>query len=540
MIQWTQGRSRWQRWQRRLAGARKRGRTVEKARIMVVEDEGVVALQLKEALQGLGYVVPIVALTGEDAVAKMMEVEPDLVLMDIRLKGSLNGIEAAKRIRQRLDVPVVYLTAFSDAETLEQAQLTEPYGYVMKPVEEKSLHAIIQMSLLKHRRTRSQRESGWWMSAVAASMMEAVVICDPKGYLKFVNPSSEALLGLSQSDLLEKRLLDVVKLIDAEKRTPLSIPVSEPLLEGKSTLRGNCRLLAGEGREVPVEFSASPLRSPEGTLFGILYVFRQTAGRERVQNLVLHELEELARVRKKVLPSLASTVAGIRCEQMFLPAASGGGDALGCFRLDDTHVAFYALDVIGQGILSALFSLLLQTFLSPHVERGGVLTEQTLKEPGTRVLPAAEVVKELNKRFFVSDEANPYFTLAYGVLEPETGTAHLVRAGHPYPLLQRAGGAVQMVKPEGYAVGLFPGSEVATEELHLKKGDRLFLYSDGLVDCANPAGARFSSARLVELVSAGRAKPLPELAESLRRKLIAWRGSESFEEDASLLVLEKE
>jgi CheY-like chemotaxis protein len=170
-----------------------------KARIMVVEDEGVVALQIQEALQAMGYEVPVVALSGEEALAKLLETEPDLVLMDIKLKGGLSGIETAKRLRHRLDVPVVYLTAFSDAETLEQAQLTEPYGYVLKPFEEKSLHAIIQMSLLKHRRTRGERESGWWMSAVAASMMEAVVICDPKGYIKFINPSAESLLGRRQT-----------------------------------------------------------------------------------------------------------------------------------------------------------------------------------------------------------------------------------------------------------------------------------------------------------------------------------------------------
>ena len=170
-----------------------------KERIMVVEDEGVVALQIREALQSQGYVVPLVVLTGEEAVARVLETEPDLVLMDIQLKGGLSGIEAAQRIRQRLDVPVVYLTAFSDSETLAKAQLTEPYGYVLKPFEEKGLHAIIQMSLLKHRRTRDLREKGWWMSAVAASMVEAVVICDPKGYVKFVNPSAEALLGRAQS-----------------------------------------------------------------------------------------------------------------------------------------------------------------------------------------------------------------------------------------------------------------------------------------------------------------------------------------------------
>ncbi len=162
-----------------------------KTRIMVVEDEGVVAMQIAETLKGLGYDVPMIAMTGEEAVTKLLETEPDLVLMDIHLRGGVSGIEAARRIRQRLDVPVVYLTAFSDSETLDQAQLTEPYGYVLKPYEEKSLHAILQMSLMKHRRTRNMRENGWWMTAVAASMMEAILICDPKGYVKFANPSAE-------------------------------------------------------------------------------------------------------------------------------------------------------------------------------------------------------------------------------------------------------------------------------------------------------------------------------------------------------------
>ena len=195
-----------------------------KARIMVVEDEGVVALQIADTLKGLGYEVPVMVMTGEEAVARLLETEPDLVLMDIHLKGALNGIEAARRIRQRLDVPIVYLTAFSDEETLEQALLGEPYGYVLKPFEEKGLHAIIQMSLLKHRRTRGIRENGWWMSAVAASMMEAVVICDPKGYVKFANPSAEILLGRAHQDILEKRMTEIVTLIDVETRAVLQFP----------------------------------------------------------------------------------------------------------------------------------------------------------------------------------------------------------------------------------------------------------------------------------------------------------------------------
>jgi len=510
-----------------------------KARIMVVEDEGVVALQISEALKGLGYEVPVVAMTGEEAVAKLLETEPDLVLMDIHLKGGLSGVEAAKRIRTRLDVPVIYLTAYSDAETLEQAQLTEPYGYVLKPFEEKSLHAIIQMSLLKHRRTRGIRENGWWMSAVAASMMEAVLICDPKGYIKFANPSAETLLRKSRQDMLEKRMSEMLQLIDAETRAPLAFPVTEPLLEGKSTLRANCRLVAGEEREIPVEFSASPLRSPEGTLFGILYVFRETSERERIQNVVLRQLEELAVVQRRLLPSRDTSIPGIRFDWLFLPTALGGGDALGFFRLDDTHAAFYALDVVGQGIVPSLFSLVLHMFLSPHPDAGGILVEKA-REPGVvRVLPPADVVKKLNTRFYLRDDANPYFTMTYATIEPATGKLRLVRAGHPFPLLQKADGALQQVRIEGYAVGLFPSADIFSEEMVLDRGDRLFLYSDGLMDCANPSGASFGARRLEDAIKDGRGKPLSEAVGNLREAIVKWRGSEIFNDDVSLFALEK-
>ena len=510
-----------------------------RGRIMVVEDEGVVALQIRESLQGMGYEVPLVALTGEEAVARLLETEPDLVLMDIQLKGALSGIDTAQRIRKRLDVPIVYLTAFSDAETLVQAQLTEPYGYILKPFEEKGLHAIIQMSLLKHSRTHSLRDSGWWMSAVAASMVEAVLICDPKGYVKFVNPSTEVLIGKRQPEVLERRLSELVQLIDAETRAPLPFPVTEPLMEGKSAMRGNC-LLVAQDRELSVEFSASPLRSPEGTLFGILFVFRETAPRERIHGLVMREMEELARAQKKTLHAREARIPGLRYDWLCLPTSISGGDALGCFPLDEQHVAFYALDVIGQGALSSHFSLLLQAFLSPHFDEGGLLVEKKWPDPRQRILSPSEVVQGLNKRFFLHEDARPCFTIAYGVLEPRTGTVRLARAGHPFPLLQNAGGAVRLLKPEGFAVGLFAGSEVAEEELVLQKGERLLLYSDGLVDCTNAAGARFTETRLMDQVKAGRQLPLTGMVESLRQQVLTWRGSNPFSDDVSLLALERE
>jgi len=118
--------------------------------ILIVEDEGIVAIDIRNTLERLGYGVGSVVSYGEEAVTRAAETMPDLVLMDIMLKGHMDGIEAADLIRQRLDIPVVYLTAHADKSTLERARVTEPFGYVMKPFQERELYTTIEMALYKH------------------------------------------------------------------------------------------------------------------------------------------------------------------------------------------------------------------------------------------------------------------------------------------------------------------------------------------------------------------------------------------------------
>lgn len=121
------------------------------AKILVVEDENIVALEIKKRLQKLGYIVPGVASTGEDAIIKAEGILPDLVLMDIMLKGEIDGIHAAGEIRSRFNIPVIYLTAYSDEETLERTKLTEHYGYILKPFEEEDLRTTIEIALYRHK-----------------------------------------------------------------------------------------------------------------------------------------------------------------------------------------------------------------------------------------------------------------------------------------------------------------------------------------------------------------------------------------------------
>ena len=116
---------------------------------MVVEDEGIVALDIQSKLEGLGYEVPAVAASAADAIEKAEQIRPDLILMDIQLEGDVDGIEAATQINRQLQIPVIYLSAYSDESTLERAKIAEPMGYLLKPFEERELYATIEIALYK-------------------------------------------------------------------------------------------------------------------------------------------------------------------------------------------------------------------------------------------------------------------------------------------------------------------------------------------------------------------------------------------------------
>ena len=121
------------------------------ARILVVEDEAIVAFNLQLRLEQLGYHVPAVAASGQESLDLVDELRPDLVLMDIHIQGSMDGIEVASRLRQTHPVPVIYLTAYAEDATLERARQTRPYGYLLKPFSERELHATIQMAFERHK-----------------------------------------------------------------------------------------------------------------------------------------------------------------------------------------------------------------------------------------------------------------------------------------------------------------------------------------------------------------------------------------------------
>ncbi|HEX9925795.1 MAG TPA: response regulator [Anaerolineae bacterium] len=171
-------------------------------RILVVEDESIVAMDIKSQLKRLGYDVPAMASSADSAIEKALEHRPDLVLMDIKLKGEKDGITAADYIRTHFDIPVIYLTAYADEATLQRAKITEPYGYLLKPFEERELHTTIEMGLYRHRMERKLKENERWLTTTLQSIGDGIIAVDAQRRIRLLNPVAQSyLLKLTKANI---------------------------------------------------------------------------------------------------------------------------------------------------------------------------------------------------------------------------------------------------------------------------------------------------------------------------------------------------
>ncbi len=272
-----------------------------KARILIVEDERLVAEDLQLSLQDMGYIVTSVASSGEMAIKKAEETKPDLVLMDIVLKGKMDGIEAANQIRSRYDIPIVYITAYSDETTLERAKITEPYGYIVKPFKERNLQITIEISIYKHKMEKRLKESYQWLSAVIKSIGDAVIATDPEGIIKLMNPIAEALTGWKQEDALGKHLTTVFNIISKNPGEQVENPVPKTIREGIFYgLAEHTVLVTNDGIEIPVDVIGSTIKDSSGNIIGIVMVFYDIIERKRIENELIFLLKKGNRLKEVI------------------------------------------------------------------------------------------------------------------------------------------------------------------------------------------------------------------------------------------------
>jgi len=261
---------------------------MEKTKILVVEDEAIIAKNLQRQLVNYGYVVPYVEATGEGAVSRVSEEGFDLVLMDIVLMGEMDGIEAGGQIRSRFDVPVIYLTAYADETILERAKITEPFGYIVKPFEDRELHSSIQMALYKHEMEKKLRESRKWLTAVLNSIGDAVIATDTNGTVLFINPVAEKLTGWKEHDSTGKSLREIFNVISEDTRRPAEDLVGKVLKDGVTTgLANHTLLVSKDGDEIPIDDSRAPIIDEKGNITGVVLAFHDITERRKTEEEIM-------------------------------------------------------------------------------------------------------------------------------------------------------------------------------------------------------------------------------------------------------------
>jgi PAS domain S-box-containing protein len=180
-----------------------------KEMILVVEDEVLIAADIQACLRDMGYDVPLIVSTGEEAVEKTGELKPDMVLMDIFLKGQMNGITAAEHIRRLYGTPVVYLTAYSDDEIVNKAVSTEPFGYLIKPFNERELKTTIRMALYKHAMDQRVRESEERYRKIAELADDCIYIISRDYTVQYLNLCARRYLKELPEDPIGRHLSEI-------------------------------------------------------------------------------------------------------------------------------------------------------------------------------------------------------------------------------------------------------------------------------------------------------------------------------------------
>jgi len=245
-----------------------------KYKVLIVEDESVVAWHLQDILEQASYEVIASVGSGEDAIKLAKAQRPDLILMDISLKGEMDGIEAASLILESCRIPVIFLTAHADKQTLNRAKNAMPYGYIVKPFQEKDVISAIEIVINKHQQVSLEQETETWLENLLQSVGEAVIATDEKGLVKFMNPTAEEMTGWTVAEASGRGILEIFPLFDPKTRQPIENPAIQALKENRVIeLDERVVLRAKDGSEIEITDSAAPIKDNNGNLSGVVVVF---------------------------------------------------------------------------------------------------------------------------------------------------------------------------------------------------------------------------------------------------------------------------
>ncbi|NBF38801.1 MAG: response regulator [Spirochaetes bacterium] len=257
---------------------------MENNRILVVEDEHIVALDIKMHLENYGYSVPAIYATGEEVLVNFELIDPLLVIMDIKLQGRLDGLETAREIKRRYRVPVVLLTAHADEATVERAKESQPFGYIIKPFEERELRTAIVVALSRHEMEQEIRRREQLFSTTLNSIGDGVVVTDTGNTVQFMNPVAARMVEMKPEDCVGCAMDEI-----------LSLECDDDQADDDG---GVAYLVSGSGTRTAVDANSSPLHDETNRIRGTVWVYRDISERLASQQALRESQEQLRHAQK--------------------------------------------------------------------------------------------------------------------------------------------------------------------------------------------------------------------------------------------------
>jgi PAS domain S-box-containing protein len=397
---------------------------MSKTKVMVVEDESIVAIDIGQRLEGLGYEVTATVSTGEKAIEMAEKTNPDLILMDIVLKGKIDGIEAAKEIGEQFSIPVVYLTAYSDEKTLKRAKLTGPFGYIIKPFEDRELHSVIEVALYKHDMDSKLKEREELYRITINSINDILFTLDRDEKCTLITEPQ-----LKHYDLNPEMFLG---------KTPIEIFGDDGIIHHEN----NLKVLNGErkvydwvtdftGEKLYFQTSLSPLKNADGEIIGITGLLRDMTQLKTVEKALSWEVEvndSLAKLSRNLLnPTSLDDISGqilkyakdlTRSEFCFVGYVEPGTRHLRSFSLtqdvwEKCHVEDVFETEFSFNDVGGLWGLVLD-------KNESIITNNPTEEPGSVGIPEGHV------------PINSFLGVPALLGEDRVGMIALANGDHPY------------------------------------------------------------------------------------------------------------
>ncbi len=259
-----------------------------------------------------------------------------------------------------------------------------------------------------------------------------------------------------------------------------------------------------------------------------------------INNRIKNDLRMAAEIQQSLLPKAAPDVPGVNLKWFFKPCDELAGDTFNVFKLDENHLGIYVLDVSGHGVAAALRSVTLSYLLSPSHLQSGLLLDFSDETGEFVITPPAQVVERLNKQFPLELNTGQFFTILYGILNIPDKTFRFTSAGHPGMILLNGNGKTEVLETASLPVGILEDYSYEEQTLQLKPGNRLVLYSDGVVEAKNEAQEEFGISRLQRVMEEWQNRSLEEAVQAITLELFQWKKGENFEDDVTILALEIE